>query len=280
MSKMSAYLLWAMVCTNTWAAAEPVEWFKVDEGLFITSIAASGVLLNNRPKITVIKVDPNLYELTLLTASETADKNMTARQWAEKYKLLGTINAGMFLPDYSKNVGYMKNFQHFNNSRINNKYQSVAAFNPVDKSDKPFQIFDTDEQDMKDIIKRYHTVVQNLRLIKYPGENRWSQQLKKWSEAALGMDEQGHVLFIFSRAPFSMFDFNQVLINSGIGLVASQHLEGGPEASLYFSHAGKTIDSSGGFDNASSSIEGRNLQWNIPNVIGFKKHGTSSAEQP
>ena len=54
-----------------------------------------------------------------------------------------------------------------------------------------------------------------------------------WSEAALGEDSSGRILFIFSRSPFTMHNFNQELLSLGVNLVAAQHLEGGPEAQFY-----------------------------------------------
>jgi phosphodiester glycosidase len=83
------------------------------------------------------------------------------------------------------------------------------------------------------ILKDYRSAVQNLTIIKRLGRNQWGQQDRMWSEAALGEDSSGHVLFLFSRAPFSMHDLNQQLLSTGIGLVAAQDLEGGPEAQLY-----------------------------------------------
>ncbi len=56
------------------------------------------------------------------------------------------------------------------------------------------------------ILKDYGSAVQNLRLIKRPGSNQWGKQDSRWSEAALGEDSSGRVLFLFSRAPFSMHD--------------------------------------------------------------------------
>jgi hypothetical protein len=64
------------------------------------------------------------------------------------------------------------------------------------------------------------------------------QQDKIWSELALGGDRQCNILFIFCRSPYSNQDFNNILLQLSINIVCAQHLEGGPEASLYFSHKG------------------------------------------
>lgn len=82
---------------------------------------------------------------------------------------------------------------------------------------------------------------------------------EKWSEAALGEDSAGRILFIFSRAPFSMHDLNQELLASDIGLVAAQHLEGGPEAQLYVHAGGVEMDLYGSFE---TSFSGKRQQCN------------------
>ena len=177
----------------------------------------------------------------------------------------------MFLKDYKSNVGYMKNFTHVNNRRIVSKYKSMAAFNPVNNSATPFKMFDTDVTPPRNIIKSYQTVVQNLRLIKRPGVNRWPQQKKKWSEAALGQDKNGNILFIFSRMPYSMHDLNHILLKLPIHLQCAQHLEGGPEASLYFSHNGTGLQLMGSFETGFNENSQNNYFWPLPNVLGVVK---------
>jgi len=175
----------------------------------------------------------------------------------------------MFQTDFQTNVGFMKNFEYINNAKINSKYFSVADFNSIDESINPFEIFDIDEKEMHEIIENYNTVIQNLRLIKKPGQNRWSQQNKKWSEAALGQENSGNILFMFSRSPFSMHDFNRILLKLPIDLVCAQHLEGGPEASLYFSYNKSELELVGSYETNFNDNNNNNKYWPIPNVIGF-----------
>ncbi|MCK5148362.1 phosphodiester glycosidase family protein [bacterium] len=217
----------------------------------------------------MIKIDANEYGLKLFCAEERKHQNLTVRQWCQQYNLLGCINAGMFQMDGKANVGYMKNYDYKNNGRINSKYQSVAVFNPKDTTETSFYMFDIDEHNMTDIIDKYHTVIQNLRLIKRPASNRWSQQNKKWSEAALGQDKDGNILFIFSRSPYSMYNFNEILKSLPINIVCAQHLEGGPEASLFFSYNDVTIEKMGSYETGFNENDNNHHFWPIPNVIGI-----------
>lgn len=247
-------------------------WTKINDGLFYAELKTKEKSLVGDSRITIIKANPEFFSLRLLTASEFDENGMTAQKWVEKYDLICAVNAGMFQMDYKSNVGYMKNFNHINNGKINNKYLSVAAFNPMDKKLNHFKIFDTDETDINQIIESYNTIIQNLRLIKRPGNNRWNRQNKKWSEVALGQDSAGNILFIFSRSPISMYDFNENLLSFPINIVCAQHLEGGPEASLYLNYKGVELKRMGSYETGFNENDNNNEYWPIPNIIGLVKN--------
>ncbi len=260
-------------CTNLSAEGEGY-WRQIDRGLYVGKFKGEADD-SGSPEIIVIKVDPAYYRLVLLCASQLKEKNMTVKQWCLKYKLIGGINAGMFQEDYKSNVGYMKNFAHLNNPRISSLYKSIAAFNPLGSDRPAFRIFDTDQTSVHDVIKSYATVIQNLRLIKRPAENRWNkEQNNEWCEAALGEDESGNALFIYCKKPYTMYELNEILLKLPIALVCAQHLEGGPMASLYFSHGGITLDFTGACAiNVGAGSD--SSYWAVPNVIGFRKRTDS-----
>ncbi len=250
---------------------EPGAWLHIDRGLSVGKfkVEERG---SSDPEITVIKVSPESFSLVLLCASELKEKNMTVKQWCQKYNLIGGINAGMFQEDYKSNVGFMKNFFHINNPRISPLYKSLLAFNPLVEGKPYFRIFDTDENNAEEIIRSYGTVVQNLRLIKRPAENRWNKrQDKKWCEAALAEDKAGNALFIYCNKPYSMHEFNTLLLDLPLDVVCAQHLEGGSLASLYFSYGGVTIEYMGGCTTDFAGKVSKRSYWAIPNVLGFKK---------
>jgi len=223
-------------------------------------------------RITVVRFDPGHWRLVFLGLSNTGEEHaLTARQWCERHGLTAAINAGMFNSDHRTHTGYLCTKDHENNTRLNT-YQSVAAFDPRRAGLPPFRIFDLDDPgtSIKTILQDYESVVQNLRLIKRPGKNRWSQQKKMWSEAALGEDESGRILFIFSRSPFTMHDFNNILLSSDIGVVAAQHLEGGPEAQLYLRADSVTLDLFGSYETDFYESDGNKQAWPIPNVLGIR----------
>jgi hypothetical protein len=250
----------------------PAEWEIISPGMEIKYVAVSGGDAPAGARIAVLRIDPRKWELEAMGTSRTAETSgHTAREWAERNRFAAVINAGMFKTDYKTHLGYLRYGGHVNNERVNN-YQSVAAFEPRDPANAAFHIFDLDAPGVTfaAILKDYASVAQNLRLIKRPGTNQWVQQTRKWSEAALGEDDAGRALFIFSRAPFSMHDLNQKLLAAGIGLVAAQHLEGGPEAQLYV-RAGKfELEMFGSYETSFVENDTNAKPWPIPNVIGVR----------
>ncbi len=249
------------------------EWETLAPGMERTTFVAANPNPVGDSRITVIRIDPELWELDIVGLTMSGEESRrTAREWCEDYELVACINAGMFATDYRTHVGYLRVGDHVNNGHVN-AYQSVAAFDPREGSGlPPFRIFDLDAPGvtMEAILEDYATVIQNLRHIKRPGLNRWSRQLKRWSEAALGEDEAGRVLFIFSRSPFSMFDLNRELLAAGIGLVAAQHLEGGPEAQLFLRVGDVQLEMFGSYETVFREDDVNESPWPVPIVLGVR----------
>lgn len=253
-------------------ADAPPSWQPVAPGLDLRSITPANPAASDA-RITVLRIDPGLWELTFSGISQTGEtRGHTAREWCEQQKCSAAINAGMFDTDQKTHLGYLRFHEHLNNSHWNN-YQSIAAFDPKKSNGvAPFHIFDLDAPGVSSeaILADYSSAVQNLRLIKRPGVNKWPDQNRKWSEAALGEDQAGNILFIFSRSPFSMHDLNQELLSAGIGLVAAQHLEGGPEAQLYV-HSGKTeLEMFGSYETDFREDDKNSIPWPIPNILAIR----------
>ena len=145
--------------------------------------------------------DPARASLDVALASESATGPQTAAQWCRNAHLAVAINAGMFQPDQRSNVGYLRHGPHVNNARVND-YRSVLAL-------RPFAWLDLDGTPTTPVPWGNHeTLIQNLRLIAANRKNVWAPSPRRWSEAALALDSSGRLLFLFSRAPYSMRDFN------------------------------------------------------------------------
>ena len=247
-------------------------WDNLEKGLDYGKFKVDASAVTGDSIIHVLRINPEYWDFKLLCASElTEGKRFSVKDWCDKYELTAGINAGMYDVDMLTHIGHLSNYQHVNNRTDHPQYHSVAAFNPKSKKHSPFRIIDTETEALADIRKNYHSVTENLRLIKRSRQNRWEQQTKKWSEAALGEDKNGNALFIFCRSPYSMHDFNNLLLELPIDLISAQHLEGGPEAQLFINSGDFKLDLTGGFETGFLESGGNTYHYPVPNIIGIKK---------
>ena len=246
------------------------RWELIAPGLEIAFFKANWVTPVGDSTITVLRADPGNWDLRIVCASETEEQSaLTAREWCGQHGLVAATNAGMFATDRKTHVGYLRSRDHVNNPSVN-IYQSALAAYPIDPDQMRVRIFDLDVTHLDDILNQYSSVAQNLRLIKRPGTNRWSQQAKMWSEAALGQDAHGRILFIFARSPFTMHDLNHILLSLPLELVCAQHLEGGPEAQLYLQHGEVEYEFVGSYETGFHESDSNHRAWKIPNVLGLQ----------
>ncbi len=260
-------ILWVLVIISTgWSQSDP--WKKVDEGLFLAEFSP---FQKPPAKIAIIKIDPKLYSFKLLCASELGKTRLTVKDWCLKYNLVTAINAGMYQEDGLRSVGYMKNFSHINNPRLSHTYKAVLAFNRAEAAVPEIQIIDLKCQAFEELRPKYQSFVQSIRMVSCQQENVWTKQDRIWSLAVLGIDKSGNVLFIFSESPYSGFDFIHVLLSLPISLYNAMYLEGGSEASLYFSSNGMELDKIGMNGVGLNDSLVRGVARAIPNVIGITK---------
>jgi len=215
----------------------------------------------------IIRIDLAKAKLRSLMVSALDKQPRTAKQWCEEFSLVVVINAGMYDVDHLTHVGYMTSEHHVNNQRWTKHYNSILVFDPLQADLPQAQVLDH-ASDISDSIHKYGTVIQNLRLIKGNGVNTWKEHPKKWSEAALAMDSQGMVLFLFLQSPLSMYEFNQKILNLPLHISRAMHLEGGPESSLSICSAVKNLHLAGLVGVGPINDGGNYGQWPLPNVIG------------
>ena len=124
---------------------ERMKWIMLCEGLEVGTSNMNTDTHEIDSTLHVIRVDPEYFELVLLSADLTEEnRSMTAEKWCTTYDLVAAVNAGMFQADHRTHVGYMKSDGNINNSGINH-YKSVAAFGSLDTTKPSFRIFDLDE---------------------------------------------------------------------------------------------------------------------------------------
>ncbi len=260
--------------------AEPDVWKELTPGLHLGMFdpGIRSKICNH--KMVILRVDPKLHALRLLSASELDRNPRTAREWCKEFALLAAINASMYQNmEPLRSTGYMKNGKHLNNSYINPAFGAFLCFDPVDTSLPPVQMVDRRlQEDWKQVIKGYKTVVQNYRMISNGMKMGWPQREEIYGSAAIGMDKDNHVLFILSPSPFSTHDLIHILLSLPIQIKSAMYVEGGPEATLHMRVPGKEMTFIGTCGTDSTEGEAVKSVQSIPNVIGVvKRKGAAHA---
>jgi len=247
---------------------KPLQWEMLDQGLSFTSVDAPIHCNIGDSKLSILRIDPTYYKFHLISSKEKGEENKTASQWAKDYKLTALVNAGMYQADHQTNVGYMQNGSHVNNKRLN-KDKTIVAFNPIQDKYPLFQIIDLECQNWETLSKQYKTFTQSIRMVDCEGRNKWSKQDKYWSMVAIATDQKGQVLFLFSRSPYSVHDFIDMLLGLPLSIHSMMYLEGGPEASFFLNHPKKNIAYMGSYETNFIESDENKVFWPIPNIIGI-----------
>jgi hypothetical protein len=211
----------------------------------------------------VVRVDVSKAELRMGLALRDGGTR-TAGQWADKLHFAAVVNLGMFEKDGLTATGHVRDGQYVLTRRWNG-YRSALAFGPSGA-----EFFDLDAPGAQARAETFPSVAQSLRLLKAPGEDMWQKApaSKRWSEAAIGEDKDGRILFLFSRTPFSMHELNQKLLALPLGIVRAMHVEGGPEASLSVRGPSLKLDLAGSYETGFHEDDKNDRQWPLPNVLG------------
>jgi hypothetical protein len=249
------------------APPAPSPWRALVDGVELGEFTLEAAPTHGDGKLHVVRVDPRKAKLDLGLASEGGQPH-TAAEWSHKKGFVVTINAGMYEKDFRTNVGHLSHHAHVNQARWKAQYQSVLLLHPRVKGAAPARLVDRDSPDAEALIAQYETQVQNLRLVKGPGVGVWSPNGRSWSEAFVADDDQGRLLFAFSRTPFEMAELMRRVLALPLGVQHAMHVEGGPEASFSVHTASTTVDLAGSFETGFFEHDGNEHQWAIPNVLG------------
>jgi uncharacterized protein YigE (DUF2233 family) len=248
---------------------EPAKptWKDLDPGLAMAQFDGAAQEQGIHYRITVLRIDPAGFTLKLLCAKEYDRQRYTTREWSRQHGLIAAVNAGMYQQDGLTHVGFMKNFKHLNNRRVS-KDNAILAFNPITSDLPEVQLIDRECQDFQSLSSKYQTLIQGIRMISCDRRNVWSPQSDRWSTAAIGMDENGRVLFLFGQTPLSVHDFINILLSLPLGIKNAMYLEGGPQASLYVSVNGVEVEKTGNLESALDDSDAFRIVFQVPNVIG------------
>jgi len=269
-ASLTAFLL-PLLTVGSAPAAGPA-WKTLQRGVEYTAIGdgakAAGEIDG---RLHVVRIDPKQASLTAVMASAGDRKARTAGAWCRERKLAVAINLGMYAQDRLSNVGHAHAPGHVNNAHWSDKYKSALVIGPKRAELPPAAMIDLDAPGAQAGLADYGTVVQNLRLIRAPGQSVWGKQPRRWSEAAVAADKGGRILFIFTRQPYAMNELNEKLLALPLGITTAMHVEGGPEASLSIHAGGVDLDLNGSYETGFNENDGERAQWPIPNLLAVPR---------
>lgn len=249
------------------------EWEVVAPGLelreFVMPDPGSGDLSGAQGSVAVLRIDPNRFTLRVGSVLNTGQA-VTVQDWARQHRFVAVINAGMFrADDRQRSTGYLRDKDLVVNSFIHPDYGAFLVFGPKEPGLPVVRWVDRRaNEDWGQIIARYDGVIQNYRLFNAERVNLWPADERRHSAAAIGMDQQGRVLFVHCRPKVSMHEFTQALLDLPLELIGAMYVEGGADAAMYVQSNGWVGRWVGEY--RTSFFQGSNKNfWPVPNVLGI-----------
>ena len=252
---------------------KPSRWHPLQKGLAYLEADAPEKSILNDSKIFILKASPLLCTFQIMSASEHKRQNKPADLWAKDSGMNVVVNAGMFnMSNRRTNKGYLKNYSHLNNPRLNGKYNVMMAMNPVEVSDTAMIITDMTCRNWVSLRSAYHTLCQGMRMIDGGGNPMsWDKRPGQSCSMVIGAtDIAGNLYFIFTRSPYTHQQIIGFLFRLIPDIRTTVYLEGGPEASLYIQTKDTVISKIGSYVSKTYANDNNDHFWKIPNVIGIR----------
>ena len=265
-------LLGVFVSASPLQAAD-LPWKALEPGIEYATAEAPGprpLSLSIDDHIHLVRIDPQVRSVEAVMTGAGDGRPRTAAEWCRERHLAVAINMGMYETDRRSNTGYARRPKYVNNGHWAAKYKSALGFGPLKSSAPALVMADLDDTSAKARLADFGTVIQNLRLIQ-SGRTVWAKQERRWSEAAVAVDRQGRLLFIFSRYPYTMKELTDILLALPLAIESAMHMDGGPPASLSIHAGGVNLDLNGSFETGALESDAVPAQSPIPNVLGVRR---------
>jgi Phosphodiester glycosidase len=233
----------------------PTSWITVEEGIEFVEVDSA---------IWVFKIDPKFFRFKIAKHDSLDSYYVPPSGYKQLPDWGRGINLNMFtysnLPNgYTKVDGVVLQPEF-------NKYNMFLVWN-----DEEFKMLDRREEDISDI-EKYPNVSQNERMISARGSdrNKWSVNERYWSVATIGVTNDGKVLLIHSRQPYTMHNFIDVMLsyNELLNIKQMAYAEGGPESSIYINEQYQRM---GSFETGFNEFYDNDHFWELPFALTFEK---------
>lgn len=217
------------------------------------------------PCVDVARLDLARLRPALLMASRDG-KPRPVPTWMTGRAAVAAINAGMFGPDH-RALGVLRDRDHVDRDRDNPRYGGWLVFDPIDPGDPPARVLGRDcaGADGPAALPRYRAAIQSYRLLGCDGAPLPWSDAKAYSIAAFGVDREGRLVMVHSRAPFRVGDLAARL--GPLDLAGLLYAEGGPEATLALATAAEPLVRLGSYEAGFWDDDSNHTAWDVPNVL-------------
>ena len=248
------------------AQAAQQDWEELDTGLGLKISS----FRNNPSGIIILRIDPTVYDFILCSAAEQKNMPYSLSQWAKIKNLDAAINASMYLTDGLTSTGYLRQGSYINNGRISKKFGAFFAANANKPALPSAVLLERETPNLQETLANYGLVIQNYRLTNSAGKIMWPAAGPEHRTAAVGIDGQGRILFLFCAVPVPVHALAQELLKLPIDLRTSMYVEGGSQAGLYIRAQHGQIENT---VTSLFTLFGLTHEPLLPNVLGIRKNG-------
>ena len=264
------------------APGAPVAWRALEPGLEFAQCRLPGGRQGSADSVVLLRMDPREFELRLLSAREINGRTaLTAAEWIRLTGALAVTNASMYMTDGHTSVFLMRSAGHVNNPTLG-RAKAVFLTQPLDSAFPSARIAETDDPGFPMLLPRYRTAVQDIRIVASKPRPHvvWKGSGRRWSEAAVGQDGRGRMLFAFSSGAVDPGDFGAGLLELGLDLRVLMHTEGGDKAVLQVNAPALRAAWAGQAEGPLDPDAGSDEAPGIPNVLAVVRRTAGPAASP
>lgn len=251
------------------ASASDVAWKTLEPGLQLARIESPRKSTDGDSVITVLRADLKRFRFTLASVKFDGGESRTAGQWAAEKKLVAASNAGLYAKDLRTSVGMLVHGKKVNNPRVTGM-GAILAFDRRTKRVPRARLVDRRCENFDRWRRRYRSFLQSARLWDCRGKNLWSQKKGAWSMAVVALDTRNRALLLYTRSPYTVHDFANIIRKLPLGIERAMYLEGGRPSQLYVKAGGTEIELAGAFGSSGGAWAPFPAR-PIPNVLGLAR---------
>jgi hypothetical protein len=250
------------------------NWVTLTKGLQYREINAPVKSKIGDSKISLVRMDRDLFEFDVFSATNYDSIPKSVDRWAKKHKLNVVFNSGMYSQENPLlSRAFLKAGKHVNNPKMIEDFNLMLAMRPNAVHRENIEVLDLTCENFDQIKHEFNSYAQGLRMIDCNGKPMfWKKKIQSCSMiiAAEGTDNKFYL--IFCRSPYTHNQMIEFMLKMPYGIRNAIYLEGGPETSLFIDVNEHHIQKVGSWVSETWESDENKHFWSLPNVVGVKKH--------